>query len=151
MDADAPAARPAAGRTAPELPPAAYLCHPVGAAAALRDQREALEHFAHRLGLPGPVFYVDRGRPGPGPAADRPRLQALVHAAQAGSHRLLLIPGPWVLADCEAELRACVRRLTGAGCERILRLPARRALVRVGRGRRNAGPAWAPARAVRLG
>ncbi|GAA1939082.1 recombinase family protein [Kitasatospora viridis] len=151
MDAAAPAIRPTTGPVDPALPPAAYLRCPIGATRARRDQREALEHFAARLGLPAPDFYEDLTASGAEPPHDRPRFQALTRAVQDGSHRLLLVPGPSVLGDCEDRVRDALRRLTSAGCGRILALPAPGQLVRVGRGRRNAGPAYSPARARRLG
>ncbi|MFG2333177.1 hypothetical protein ACGFMM_26625 [Streptomyces sp. NPDC048604] len=131
------------------LPPAAYLRCPLGAAAALHGRREALRRFAARLGVPTPVFYEDYLDPGADPDRTPPRFEALTRAVLDGSHRLLLLPGPWALAGTEARVRAAIRLLTAAGCGRILMLPPPVRPVH-GRGRNDAGPAWAPVRPGRL-
>ncbi|MFD4320828.1 recombinase family protein [Streptomyces sp. NPDC058548] len=133
-------------RTPDVLPPAAYLRCPLGAAAALQNQRNALRRFAARLGVPAPVFYEDYLVPGADPDRSRPRFEALTHAVLDGSHRLLLLPGPWTLAGTESRVHAALRLLTAAGCSRILMLPAPIRPVRVGPGRNGAGPSGAPVR-----
>ncbi|MFJ1709153.1 hypothetical protein [Kitasatospora sp. NPDC088346] len=82
---------------------------------------EDLHRFATRLGLPEPVLYVDDGPPSVGIP---PRLQQLVRAVADGSHRVLLVPGPWVFSTDDEKARRIVRVLTLAGCKRILTLPA---------------------------
>lgn len=79
------------------LPPAAYLRRRLDGSA-VRGQREALRRFAARLGVPTPVFYEDRTSPGADAIRCPPQFKALVHAVLDGSHRLLLIPGPWVFS-----------------------------------------------------
>ncbi|MGV9266070.1 hypothetical protein ACWDRR_15575 [Kitasatospora sp. NPDC003701] len=102
--------------------PAAYLCSPPQNPTAARD-REALTRFAARLGLPAPVFYLDRARPSSWGHRARPRFEELVLAVIDGTHRLLLIPGPWVLSSDEYRVRLSIRVLTAAGCTRILMPP----------------------------
>ncbi|GAA1939038.1 recombinase family protein [Kitasatospora viridis] len=107
----------------PALSPAAYLRCRAAQPGALEGQRAALRNFAVRLGVPAPVFYEDHT--GPDRTAGRcpPRFEALVHEVLAGSHRLLLVPGFWVLAGTEERLRLTLRLLSAAGCGRILALP----------------------------
>ncbi|GAA2800162.1 hypothetical protein GCM10010441_26300 [Kitasatospora paracochleata] len=105
------------------LPPAAYLRRRLDGSA-VRGQREALRRFAARLGVPTPVFYEDRTSPGADAIRCPPQFKALVHAVLDGSHRLLLIPGPWVFSGGEVRARLAVHVLHAAGCGRILVLPA---------------------------
>ncbi|WP_354637599.1 recombinase family protein [Kitasatospora camelliae] len=126
------------------LPPAAYLRWLRPEEAARHGQREALRRFAARLGVPAPVFYEDHTSPGADATRCPPAFEALVHAVMGGSHRLLLIPGPWVFSGGEARVRLAVRVLTAAGCGRILMLPAPGGPARLRRMREGARPARAP-------
>ncbi|MFJ1709880.1 hypothetical protein [Kitasatospora sp. NPDC088346] len=105
------------------LPPAAYLrYHPRSSSHAPRHL-EAIRHFAARLGLPAPVFFVDEGYPSSGIP---PRLEQLVRAVADGSHRVILVPGRWVFSGDDVRARRIISVLTRAGCQRILTLPASR-------------------------
>ncbi|MGV9268173.1 hypothetical protein ACWDRR_26310 [Kitasatospora sp. NPDC003701] len=109
--------------TSPVLRPAAYLCGHPHSPMALNGQREALTRFAAHLGLPAPVVYLDHAHPSSWGHRARPQFEALVRAVMEGTHRLLLIPGPWVFSVDEQRVRLSVRVLTAAGCARILVLP----------------------------
>ncbi|MFE2728893.1 hypothetical protein [Kitasatospora sp. NPDC059327] len=113
----------------PILQPAAYLCsHPQNPKKAAGD-REALKHFAARLGLPAPVFYLDHAHPSARGHRSRPQFETLVRAVIDGTHRLLLIPGPWVFSGDEGRVRLSLRVLNAAGCTRVLALPKQPAFV----------------------
>ncbi|MGV9271080.1 hypothetical protein ACWDRR_41325 [Kitasatospora sp. NPDC003701] len=113
----------------PALQPAAYLCsHPQNPRKATGD-REALRHFAARLGLPAPVFYLDHAHPSSWGHRSRPQFETLVRAVIDGTHRLLLIPGPWVFSGDDGRVRLSLRVLTAAGCTRVLALPRQVALA----------------------
>ncbi|WP_240122036.1 MULTISPECIES: hypothetical protein [unclassified Streptomyces] len=101
-------------------PPAAYLLHHPERPEADDDHRRAMRGFAARLGVPDPTFYIDSL---PRRDGDRPEFARLVQAFMDDAHRLLLIPGPWVLACSQARVRLAVQMLTAAGCRRILMLP----------------------------
>ncbi|OKI13382.1 hypothetical protein [Streptomyces sp. CB03911] len=84
--------------------------------------RETFRRFAARLGLPAPALYLDDLPAARGPRP-RPQFEALVHAVMDGSHRVLLIPGPWVFSSEDHRVRLAYRVLMAAGCRRILILP----------------------------
>ncbi|MEV6583772.1 hypothetical protein AB0M92_37195 [Streptomyces sp. NPDC051582] len=111
--------------TAPERPatprPAAYLHHYIYDHTVVTRYHNALCSFSARLAQPVPDFYLDTGCPSTGA---RPRFEELVRGVMDGTHRLLLIPGPWVFSSDDARARKAIRLLTAAGCRRILRLPA---------------------------
>ncbi|MED7952285.1 hypothetical protein PUR61_18390 [Streptomyces sp. BE20] len=115
--------------TSPTLRPAAYLCSPPQNPRAATGDREALTHFAARLGLPTPVFYLDDVHPSSWGHRSRPQFETLVRAVIDGTHRLLLIPGPWVFSADEGRIRLSLRVLTAAGCTRVLTLPKQPAPV----------------------
>ncbi|MDQ0312488.1 hypothetical protein J2S46_007044 [Kitasatospora herbaricolor] len=109
--------------------PAAYLRrHSSPGATAVDVHRETLRRFAARLGLPAPALYLDDLTPARGPRP-RPQFEALVHAVMDGSHRVLLIPGPWVFSSEERRVRLAYQVLIAAGCRRILILPTPLATV----------------------
>ncbi|MCX4682863.1 hypothetical protein OG401_00810 [Kitasatospora purpeofusca] len=107
----------------PTLRPAAYLCRPPRNPRTAYGDCEALRHFAARLGLPAPVFYLDDVHPSSWGHRSRPQFETLVRAVIDGTHRLLLIPGPWVFSGDESRIRLSLRVLTAAGCTRVLALP----------------------------
>ncbi|WP_406002453.1 hypothetical protein [Streptomyces sp. NBC_00829] len=100
---------------------------PVGTAAYLRcypyDQwgmthhQHALKAYARHLDLPAPVLYFDNGR-----RAHRPEYERLLRAVAAGRHRIVLIPGPWVLDLHDAPAQARLQQLTDHSCH-IIELP----------------------------
>ncbi|WP_406002454.1 hypothetical protein [Streptomyces sp. NBC_00829] len=103
------------------LPPAAYLRYHPHNSHAVERHHQALRCFAARLGLPAPTLYLDNDYPSSGTP---PHLGQLVRAVMNGSHRVLLVPGPWVFSSDDARARLVIRVLTQAGCRRVLTLPA---------------------------
>ncbi|MFE9424805.1 recombinase family protein [Kitasatospora sp. NPDC006697] len=112
--------------TAAVLRPAAYLRAIPARPGAADLQREALRHFAAQLGLPVPAYFLDDGLPPAAGLPPQPGFEALVRSVLDGTHRMLLIPGPWVLAAGEGRVQVAMRLLTAAGCTRILALPGQR-------------------------
>ncbi len=101
------------------LRPAAYLRYSPRNTLAADQHREALRAFAARRGLRTPALYLDNGCP---PHGVPPRQEQLLRAVVAGSHRLLIVPGPWVFSSDETRTNLTIRLITAAGC-RIVLLP----------------------------
>ncbi len=105
------------------LRPAAYLRRHPHSPISVEGHCEAMRRFAVRLGLSAPAVYLDSNTPTRERQPRRPQFEALVHAVMDGSHRIVLIPGPWVFSNDEHRTRLAYRVLTAAGCRRVMTLP----------------------------
>ncbi|MFC9331991.1 hypothetical protein [Kitasatospora sp. NPDC057015] len=111
------------------LRPAAYLRRHPHSPIPVEGHCEAMRRFAVRLGLPAPAVYLDNNTATRERQPRRPQFEALVHAVMDGSHRVVLIPGPWVFSSDERRTRLAFRVLTAAGCLRVMTLPTPLATV----------------------
>ncbi|GHE26352.1 hypothetical protein GCM10018781_78530 [Kitasatospora indigofera] len=111
------------------LRPAAYLRRHPHSPIPVEDDREVMRRFAVRLGLSAPAVYLDDNIATRERQPRRPQFEALVHALMDGSHRVVLIPGPWVFSGDEYRTRLAHRVLTAAGCLRVMTLPTPLATV----------------------